>query len=184
MTVTTSQPTSPTLTVTQTVLQPTTATSTVTLTATAPASTVTTPAATVTVTTGNPGAAAAAGAAAASSGEEDTTDSGWVAFAILAFGACVGDRLVVARQASGRDAAGGVGRFIPVVRGCRTGGAGGCPMGRLDRLTTREREVLALIAKAETNAAISADLGITTRAVERHVNSIFRKLEIPNLTAS
>ena len=52
-------------------------------------------------------------------------------------------------------------------------------MGRLDRLTTREREVLALIAKAETNTAISADLGITTRAVERHVNSIFRKLEIP-----
>src|SRR5262249_26147689 len=48
---------------------------------------------TVTVTTttgGNPGAAAAAGAAAASSGEEDSTDWGWVAFAILAFGVCVG----------------------------------------------------------------------------------------------
>jgi DNA-binding NarL/FixJ family response regulator len=40
--------------------------------------------------------------------------------------------------------------------------------------------VLALIAKAETNAAISAELGITTRGVERHVNSIFRKLEIPS----
>jgi len=52
-------------------------------------------------------------------------------------------------------------------------------MGRLDRLTPREHQVLALIAKAETNTAISADLGITTRAVERHVNSIFRKLEIP-----
>jgi len=52
-------------------------------------------------------------------------------------------------------------------------------MGRLDRLTPREREVLALIAEAETNTAISAELGITTRAVERHVNSIFRKLEIP-----
>jgi DNA-binding NarL/FixJ family response regulator len=52
-------------------------------------------------------------------------------------------------------------------------------MGGFDRLTPREREVLSLIAKAETNTAISADLGITTRAVERHVNSIFRKLEIP-----
>jgi DNA-binding NarL/FixJ family response regulator len=52
-------------------------------------------------------------------------------------------------------------------------------MGTLDRLTPREREVLALIASAETNSAIAAELGITTRAVERHVNSIFRKLEIP-----
>jgi len=52
-------------------------------------------------------------------------------------------------------------------------------MGRLDRLTPREREVLALIAQADSNMAISAELGITTRAVERHVNSIFRKLEIP-----
>jgi DNA-binding NarL/FixJ family response regulator len=52
-------------------------------------------------------------------------------------------------------------------------------MGRLDRLTPREREVLALIAQADTNTAISNELGITTRAVERHVNSIFRKLEIP-----
>jgi DNA-binding CsgD family transcriptional regulator len=52
-------------------------------------------------------------------------------------------------------------------------------MGRLDRLTPREREVLGWIAEADTNTAISARLGITTRAVERHVNSIFRKLEIP-----
>jgi len=52
-------------------------------------------------------------------------------------------------------------------------------MGRLDRLTPREREVLALIAQADTNTAISTELGITTRAVERHINSIFRKLEIP-----
>jgi len=52
-------------------------------------------------------------------------------------------------------------------------------MGRLDRLTPREREVLALIAQADSNTAISTELGITTRAVERHVNSIFRKLEIP-----
>jgi DNA-binding NarL/FixJ family response regulator len=52
-------------------------------------------------------------------------------------------------------------------------------MDKLDRLTPREREVLALLAGAETNGAIADDLGITTRAVERHVNSIFRKLEIP-----
>jgi DNA-binding NarL/FixJ family response regulator len=43
-------------------------------------------------------------------------------------------------------------------------------------LTTRERDVLRLVAEAESNIAIARDLGITTRAVERHVNSIFKKL--------
>jgi DNA-binding NarL/FixJ family response regulator len=48
----------------------------------------------------------------------------------------------------------------------------------LDRLTVRERQVLTLLAAAESNNAIARDLGITTRAVERHVNSIFRKLDL------
>jgi DNA-binding NarL/FixJ family response regulator len=43
-------------------------------------------------------------------------------------------------------------------------------------LTEREREVLRMIADAESNSAIARQLRITTRAVERHVNSIFRKL--------
>jgi len=43
-------------------------------------------------------------------------------------------------------------------------------------LTEREREVLGMIAAAESNSAIARELMITTRAVERHVNSIFRKL--------
>jgi DNA-binding NarL/FixJ family response regulator len=43
-------------------------------------------------------------------------------------------------------------------------------------LTEREREVLGMVAAAESNNAIARDLRITTRAVERHVNSIFRKL--------
>jgi DNA-binding NarL/FixJ family response regulator len=43
-------------------------------------------------------------------------------------------------------------------------------------LTEREREVLRMIAAAESNSAIARELRITTRAVERHVNSIFRKL--------
>jgi DNA-binding NarL/FixJ family response regulator len=47
-------------------------------------------------------------------------------------------------------------------------------------LTAREREVLALLADAESNTAIGQDLGISTRAVERHVNSIFRKLDLPD----
>jgi len=51
------------------------------------------------------------------------------------------------------------------------------PAGRrLARLTAREREIIALIAAADTNAAIAERLGITTRGVERHVNAIFSKL--------
>jgi DNA-binding NarL/FixJ family response regulator len=50
--------------------------------------------------------------------------------------------------------------------------------GRFDLLTEREREVLAMVARADSNKAIARELGITTRAVERHVNSIFRKLEL------
>ncbi len=49
---------------------------------------------------------------------------------------------------------------------------------RFDALTDRERQVLSMVARADSNRAIARDLGITTRAVERHVNSIFRKLEL------
>ena len=45
-----------------------------------------------------------------------------------------------------------------------------------ESLTERERQVLGMIAEAESNNAIAQHLNITTRAVERHVNSIFRKL--------
>lgn len=47
---------------------------------------------------------------------------------------------------------------------------------RVADLTAREREIVALIAAAHTNAAIAERLGITTRGVERHVNAIFAKL--------
>lgn len=46
----------------------------------------------------------------------------------------------------------------------------------LARLTTREREVLAQMASGRNNSAIAAQLVLTVRAVERHINSIFAKL--------
>ena len=49
---------------------------------------------------------------------------------------------------------------------------------RLDTLTPREQELLALIAEGCSNAAISERLVITKRAVERHINSIFWKLDL------
>ena len=47
---------------------------------------------------------------------------------------------------------------------------------RLSELTPRERELLAEIASGKSNAAIALSLSLTKRAVEKHVNSIFRKL--------
>jgi DNA-binding NarL/FixJ family response regulator len=47
---------------------------------------------------------------------------------------------------------------------------------RLDQLTPRELEILALIAEGRSNAAIAKALVVTKRAVERHINSIFLKL--------
>jgi DNA-binding NarL/FixJ family response regulator len=47
---------------------------------------------------------------------------------------------------------------------------------RLDSLTVRERQVLTSVAAGKSNQAISRDLAIGQRAVERHINSIFAKL--------
>jgi DNA-binding NarL/FixJ family response regulator len=49
----------------------------------------------------------------------------------------------------------------------------------LARLTPREREVLALVAEGRTNAAIAARRFITEKAVDKHLTSIFRKLDLP-----
>jgi len=48
----------------------------------------------------------------------------------------------------------------------------------ISRLTEREREVLEEMARGRNNAAIAADLVITQRAVEKHINSIFSKLGV------
>jgi DNA-binding NarL/FixJ family response regulator len=50
---------------------------------------------------------------------------------------------------------------------------------RLSVLTPRERELLAEIATGKSNAAIAQSLFLTKRAVEKHVNSIFSKLDLP-----
>jgi DNA-binding NarL/FixJ family response regulator len=46
----------------------------------------------------------------------------------------------------------------------------------LDDLTSREREVLGLIAEGRSNGGIAGQLVITVAGVERHVTSIFDKL--------
>ena len=48
----------------------------------------------------------------------------------------------------------------------------------LEGLTAREREVLGLMAEGRSNAAIAEALVVTERAVEKHVTSIFSKLDL------
>jgi DNA-binding NarL/FixJ family response regulator len=49
----------------------------------------------------------------------------------------------------------------------------------LARLTPREREVLSLLAEGRSNAAVAEGLVLSERAVEKHINSIFAKLDLP-----
>jgi DNA-binding NarL/FixJ family response regulator len=51
---------------------------------------------------------------------------------------------------------------------------------RLDTLTPRERATLELIAEGRTNIGIARELVITPGAVEKHVSSIFSKLNLPD----
>ena len=53
------------------------------------------------------------------------------------------------------------------------------PAHELAELTPREREVLALMAEGRTNAAIARLMVVTLGAVEKHVSSIFSKLDLP-----
>ena len=49
----------------------------------------------------------------------------------------------------------------------------------LDRLTAREKEVLGLMAEGRSNTAIAAALFVSEKAVAKHINSIFTKLDLP-----
>ena len=80
------------------------------------------------------------------------------------------------------------GDFVAAVRRVAEGGTALDPevvrqlvarRGPLSELTTREREVLALMAEGRTNRAIAEQLVITEHTVEKHVTSVMGKLQIP-----
>jgi DNA-binding NarL/FixJ family response regulator len=50
--------------------------------------------------------------------------------------------------------------------------------GRVQLLTDREREVLLLVAKGQSNAEIATTLHITDHTVKTHVASVLRKLDL------
>ncbi|MGA6203542.1 response regulator transcription factor [Nocardia testacea] len=75
-----------------------------------------------------------------------------------------------------RVGAGGTAFDPEVVRQLLQHSRAGSP---IERLTNREREVLELIAQGLSNAAVGERLYITRSAVEKHINAIFVKLDLP-----
>ncbi|MFE2350028.1 response regulator [Kitasatospora cineracea] len=49
----------------------------------------------------------------------------------------------------------------------------------LERLSSREREVLSLMAQGRSNANVAAELFISDAAVNKHIGNIFSKLDLP-----
>jgi DNA-binding NarL/FixJ family response regulator len=87
-----------------------------------------------------------------------------------------------------KDRVGDVGEFVDALGRVATGGTVLDPqvvsavMARqapVERLTVRERDVLGLMAEGRSNAAIAAGLVVTEKAVGKHVNNIFTKLDLP-----
>ena len=82
------------------------------------------------------------------------------------------------------------GEFVDAVRRVAAGGtamdpevvaqlvAGRGP-ARLEELTPRERDVLALMAEGRSNQGVARAMVVTEGAVEKHISSIFGKLGLP-----
>jgi DNA-binding NarL/FixJ family response regulator len=79
-------------------------------------------------------------------------------------------------EAVRRVAAGGTALDPEVVRQLLARSRRADPLGRL---TSREREVLALMAEGRSNSAIAETLVISMGAVEKRVANIFMKLDLP-----
>ena len=89
-----------------------------------------------------------------------------------------------------KEKVGDVGMFVDAVRRVAAGGSALDPdvvarlvdrkrkQGPLDVLTAKEREVLSLIAEGRSNTGVAEELVVTVAAVERHITSIFDKLDL------
>ena len=89
-----------------------------------------------------------------------------------------------------KDRVSDVVRFIEAVRTVANGGTAIDPEvisqllarrdrdDQLGRLTSREREVLGLMAEGHSNAGIASRLVVTEKAISKHIGNIFTKLDL------
>jgi DNA-binding NarL/FixJ family response regulator len=87
-----------------------------------------------------------------------------------------------------KDRVSNINEFVDAVRRVANGGTAMDPevvsqllvrSEPLAVLTTREREVLGVMAEGRSNAAIATQLRITEKAVSKHINNILTKLDMP-----
>lgn len=71
-------------------------------------------------------------------------------------------------------------RLLPRLGGIDGVGSPGRPRARLDDLTLRERQVLALIAAGHSNATIGERLGLAEATVKKYVSGVLAKLGAQN----
>jgi len=64
------------------------------------------------------------------------------------------------------------------------GGREGAPADPFPELTAREREILDLVARGLTNAAIASRLVLAPKTVRNHVSSVFLKLQVADRSAA
>jgi DNA-binding NarL/FixJ family response regulator len=123
----------------------------------------------------------------------------WPDTAILVFSQYVERAFAAELMATGteglgyllKDRVADVGQFLDAVRRVGHGGTALDPevvaqlLARtrhrhpVERLSPREREVLALMAEGQSNQGIARVLVISDGAVEKHVSSVFAKLDLP-----
>ncbi|HEX6195816.1 MAG TPA: response regulator transcription factor [Jiangellaceae bacterium] len=87
-----------------------------------------------------------------------------------------------------KDRVSQVGEFVDALRRVAAGGTAldpevvaqllGGARSKLDALSERETEVLALMAQGRTNAAIAGLLFVSEKGVGKHIANIFRKLDL------
>lgn len=80
-----------------------------------------------------------------------------------------------------RTLAGGGEYISPAVQGALHSGGTSRATSPLDQLTSREREVLQLIAEGKTNKDVAALLGISPFTVDAHRGRIMEKLNVHNV---
>ena len=75
-------------------------------------------------------------------------------------------------------------RVLAIYRSAAPPAASAADLATLDALTSREREVLALIGRGKTNGEIAAELFVSEGTVKTHINHVFTKLRLRDRAAA